>query len=184
VESPARTGLPTGAGVLTRLALDGGVVIGDDGSKTSHAALRWAAADATRRGSPLHVVRCWSLTTAPRPRTWEPGYMPPLAEWEAAVRADLALDAALIADADRPTASWHTVYAEPGPVLTAISHDVDLLVVGSRGHSALREMLLGSVASHLVHHATCPVVVVHAGRPRSPAPTEERSDDDARHVRP
>jgi len=48
-------------------------------------------------------------------------------------------------------------------------HTVDLLVVGSRGLSAARRLLLGSVSSALVHRAPCPVLVVR------PAPTTPSS---------
>jgi len=33
-------------------------------------------------------------------------------------------------------------------------------VVGSRGQGALKGMVLGSVSTHCVSHASCPVVVV------------------------
>ena len=36
----------------------------------------------------------------------------------------------------------------------------DLLVLGSRGLSAGRRLLMGSVSDALVHHAPCPVLVV------------------------
>ena len=36
----------------------------------------------------------------------------------------------------------------------------DLLVVGSRGRSAVGEIVLGSVSTDLVRHAPCPVLVV------------------------
>jgi len=36
----------------------------------------------------------------------------------------------------------------------------DILVVGSRGLSPVKRMLLGSVSSYLVEHASCPVLVV------------------------
>lgn len=35
----------------------------------------------------------------------------------------------------------------------------DLLVVGSRGLSATKRLLLGSISEALVHHAPCPVLV-------------------------
>jgi nucleotide-binding universal stress UspA family protein len=37
------------------------------------------------------------------------------------------------------------------------------VVVGNRGRGSLREILLGSVAHHVTHHASCPVVVVPSG---------------------
>ncbi len=45
------------------------------------------------------------------------------------------------------------------------AHPADLVVVGSRGLSTAKRLLLGSVSSGLVTHAPCPVLVVR------PAPT-------------
>ena len=42
------------------------------------------------------------------------------------------------------------------------ARDADLLVVGSRGLSGLRRLLVGSVSQQCVYHSTCPVAVVHA----------------------
>jgi nucleotide-binding universal stress UspA family protein len=42
----------------------------------------------------------------------------------------------------------------------AESHGVDLIIIGTRGRSGFKKMLLGSVASGVVTYATCPVMVV------------------------
>jgi len=42
----------------------------------------------------------------------------------------------------------------------AREHAVDLILVGSHGRSGISKLVLGSVASHVVTHAPCPVLVV------------------------
>lgn len=39
-------------------------------------------------------------------------------------------------------------------------HDIDLVVIGRIGRSALADAFLGSVAAHVVRHSPCPVVAV------------------------
>ena len=50
------------------------------------------------------------------------------------------------------------------------AHPPDLLVMGSRGQSATRRLLLGSVSDALVHFAQCPVLVAKKGSEPSPTP--------------
>ncbi len=52
-----------------------------------------------------------------------------------------------------------------GPTLCAVAEEqgIDVVVVASRGHGAIRRALLGSVSTHLVNHAPCPVIVVREG---------------------
>jgi nucleotide-binding universal stress UspA family protein len=38
-------------------------------------------------------------------------------------------------------------------------YDADLIVVGSHGHSGVRELVLGGVATQVVRHAHCPVLI-------------------------
>lgn len=56
----------------------------------------------------------------------------------------------------------HVALGEPGVELALYAAEVgaSVLVVGSRGHGALKRVLLGSVSDHLVRHAPCPVLVV------------------------
>lgn len=42
----------------------------------------------------------------------------------------------------------------------AEKENVDLIVVGTRGHSGIKKLLLGSIALGLVTYASCPVTVV------------------------
>jgi nucleotide-binding universal stress UspA family protein len=42
----------------------------------------------------------------------------------------------------------------------AEERDVDLIVIGTRGNSGLKKMLLGSVASDIVTYSYCPVLII------------------------
>ena len=52
---------------------------------------------------------------------------------------------------------------DPAEIVTelATEHDADLIVMGTRGHSKIRQLLLGSTAERVVEHAPCPVLTVH-----------------------
>ncbi len=49
-------------------------------------------------------------------------------------------------------------------------HPTDLLVLGSRGLSTARRILLGSVSESVLHHVSCPVLIVRE-RPTPPKPS-------------
>jgi len=36
----------------------------------------------------------------------------------------------------------------------------DLIIMGTRGRSSFKELLIGSVSQKVMHHASCPVMVV------------------------
>jgi nucleotide-binding universal stress UspA family protein len=40
----------------------------------------------------------------------------------------------------------------------------ELIVMGTHGRTGVRRLLLGSVVEHVLRHADCPVVAVHAPR--------------------
>jgi nucleotide-binding universal stress UspA family protein len=42
----------------------------------------------------------------------------------------------------------------------AENENIDLIVIGTRGRSGFKRMLLGSVASKVVTYATCPILVI------------------------
>jgi len=60
------------------------------------------------------------------------------------------------------TAEARMVVGDPRAALqdTARSENSDLVIVGSHGRTGIKKLLLGSVASHIVTHAPCSVLVV------------------------
>ena len=52
----------------------------------------------------------------------------------------------------------------PAEELLKAGEGADLVVVGSRGVGGFSRLLLGSVSSQVVQHATCPIVVIPKAR--------------------
>ena len=143
--------------------IDGGIVVGHDGSKCAQEALRWAAALAGRADLDLHVVRAWTMMNAPQPSTWEPGFVPPLTDYEQAVYDELVghVKAARLDPSVRVTC--HVVHKAPAQALMTAAEGADLLVMGARGRGGFAGLLVGSVSDQLVHHAPCPLTVIRTG---------------------
>jgi nucleotide-binding universal stress UspA family protein len=152
--------------VCEAVEVDGGVLVGHDGSKCAQEALIWAAALAARARLALHVVRAWNLVTAPRPAGWEPGYVPPMTDFEQAVRDELDAQVARASLDPSVRVTTHVLHRAPAAGLIETAEGADLLVVGARGHGGFSGLLLGSVSDQCVHHAPCPVTVVRAGSGR------------------
>ncbi|MGB3694564.1 MAG: universal stress protein [Spirulinaceae cyanobacterium] len=59
-------------------------------------------------------------------------------------------------------ADYHQVTGSPGKTICDLAgeEEADLIVVGHRGRSGLTEMILGSVSSYVLHHASCSVLMV------------------------
>lgn len=148
-------------GVNETVEVDGGILVGHDGSPHADVALRWAARLATQAGLPLHVMRSWVISSAPRPDTWSPGYAPPLRDFEAAVLEALRRDVQrcrLDDSGAQPT--LHVVHGTPGHRLVEATARADMLVVSKRGRGGFMGLVLGSTTDQVVRHAHCPVVVV------------------------
>ena len=136
------------------------IVVGIDGSPAATEALRWAVHEAARRDLPVRAVAVYDYLIADvigasvqlHPFTGDP-----------ARAFEHAMAAAESVRKEMPEARVEPEAQEgdPGHVLCELAKDAELVVLGRHG-TRLRPHRLGSVASHVVHHATCPVVIVPA----------------------
>jgi nucleotide-binding universal stress UspA family protein len=157
---------------LTRL----GILVGVDGSVDSEAAVRWAADEAVMRNIPLTLVhvlptpergyQAWGLSTTPLPADLDK-----LHEQHAwrVIEDALSIIKDSAAENSRLTVNSEVLFSPVIPTLVDLAKDAAMIVVGGHGQTALRQLLLGSVAIGLIHHAHCPVAVIHqdAARGRS-----------------
>lgn len=139
------------------------IVVGVDGSPESVLALRAAGRLAGALGCPVKAVAAWHL---------EPVYGPyAVSDWngESVMRQELQRALADAFGAEPPAGlASKCCRGRAAAVLLEESREAQMLVVGSRGHGGFAGLLLGSVSSACAAHAACPVLVVHAPKPRGP----------------
>jgi nucleotide-binding universal stress UspA family protein len=136
------------------------VLVGVDGSHDSGTALKYAVAEASRRGARLRVVSTYFPEYSVHGRTHSLTASEPAIEDDVEAQVRRMVEEALGGDA-RPVPVDIVVAAGPAAgVLIDMSSEVDVLVVGHRGRGGFASMLLGSVGLQCVLHAECPVIVV------------------------
>lgn len=135
------------------------IVVGIDGSEGAAKALRFAAEEASLRGTDLRMVAVWNIPAAYY--AGEAVAALPIERFEQSMRATGERQAAEIRAA-YPDLTAELVVAEgsPAQALVEQSERADMLVVGSRGLGGFRGLMLGSVGQQCAHHANCPVVIV------------------------
>jgi nucleotide-binding universal stress UspA family protein len=133
-----------------------GIVAGYDGSPGSAEAVRWAAREAEARGTTLTVCLAWAPDHVELPtesaicdlaRQHGKEILARGLPYAQSVLGPARVHAALIGG---PAAR----------VLCECSHTAEMVVVGSRGHSELPGLRLGSVSWQLAGHASGRVVIV------------------------
>lgn len=139
------------------------LLIPTDFSKFSANALAYAAAFAEKFGAELHllhVVQSYAMLV-PDSLNVVPPVGPSVEELTVAVRA--ALDRA-VQENNLERFTVHREVREGSPFYEIIQYakekDVDLIVMGTHGHSGLVHVLLGSVTEKVVRKAPCPVLTV------------------------
>jgi nucleotide-binding universal stress UspA family protein len=139
------------------------ILVPTDFSKHSENALTYAAAFAEKFGAELyllHVVQDLALFI-PDAITVAPPIAPPVEQFLAAAKA--ALDRA-VKDGTLAGLKVHPEVREGTPfyeiVRFAQETNIDLILLGTHGHSGLAHVLLGSTAEKVVRKAPCPVLTV------------------------
>jgi nucleotide-binding universal stress UspA family protein len=134
------------------------IVVATDGTESSRAAVRWAAAEAERRGATLRVTHVLDWEWAETRYEFGTGrFTEARKAAEGIARGGVALAHEI---APGLPAEIDVLVGNPTARLLASADDAELLVLGSRGRGGFASLLLGSVSQRVAVHAACPVVVV------------------------
>jgi nucleotide-binding universal stress UspA family protein len=139
------------------------ILIATDGSPAGTAALDEALELARATGDGLLVVTVWRALQGDYGVAYpSAALLTDLLESERCHAEAVLLEAAELAAAAGVTVQTELVTGDPAERICALAreHDVRLVAVGTRGHSVVRSLLLGSVSSAVVRRAPCPVLVV------------------------
>ena len=139
----------------------GRIVVGTDGSPAAAAAVRWAQREAVLWDAELVLAHVWEY-----PYPVDVQRSVGTAELMERDAQELLANAATGTDAQirvPDKLQVRLMRGAPAPALIDEAAGADLLVVGARGRGAIRSALLGSTSSYAIHHARCPVVIVHPG---------------------
>jgi nucleotide-binding universal stress UspA family protein len=157
------------------------ILVPTDFSKSSQNALIYAVAFAQKFRAEvrlLHVVQDLALFI-PEAMLVVPPVAPPVEQFREAARTALQRAVSELGVAD---VVIHPEVAEGVPydaiIRFAKEHDIDLIVMGTHGHTGLAHMLLGSVSEKVVRRAPCPVLTVR--HPEHESSTPERPHQMAR----
>lgn len=151
------------------------ILVGFDGSQNSLVALRWAVQFATPGST---VVAAWVWDATPLAVGSDAFFFPDASDLAAERFNHLVQPIEYEAAAVEVTLQREFIRGTPRASLAAQAEDVDLVVVGARGHGAVGSALLGSVSTWVLHHVHRPIAVVPFDESSS-APTEESPPPDA-----
>jgi len=145
-----------------------------DGSEHSLRALEIAVQIAKKFEAKITLIHVYSVgirpVVMPEPTTLTPVGIPVMAPTDVSKVAEATrkAGAAILADGEEKVKAEgievETLLKEGHSVQeivkTAKEGSFDLIVIGARGISKIREIILGSVSDGVVHNAPCPVLVV------------------------
>lgn len=138
------------------------VIVGVDDSPFSREAIRYVASTTWPKMTRFIVVSAAAPAFVGPGEAAAPGAIAQLLEEQERFHSDLAQRAAAELKKVGFEAEARMVRSDPRTALEeeARREGVDLIVIGSHGRSGIKKILLGSVATHIVTHAPCSVLVV------------------------
>jgi nucleotide-binding universal stress UspA family protein len=138
------------------------IVVATDFSDNARVALTWAEQLARQHGGALLLVHALKpefdqIGTSMLPQHWH-------VKQQLEREAEQARSGGITVDCEVGVGAAFEIVIE-----AARRHEADVIVVGTRGHTNWKRLLLGSTAARLVRNAPCPVFTIHptdAGPPR------------------
>jgi len=154
--------------------LFGKILVPLDGSEHSLRALETAIQIAKKFDAGVTLIHVYSVTVAPiimpEPTTLTPSGVPVVTPAEVSKMVEAAREVGnrILTDGEQKvkseTIQVDTVLKEGNTVqeITKVANEgkFDLIVMGVRGISRLRELLVGSVSEGVIKHSSCPVLVI------------------------
>jgi nucleotide-binding universal stress UspA family protein len=150
------------------------ILVGLDGSEQSLKALETAIQIAKKFNGKLTLIHVYSVAVrpiiVPEPSTFSPAGVSVITAEEVSRVAEAAREAGrqVLAEGEQKVKAEKVQvetklvegHAVQEIVRVAKEGKFDLIVIGAKGISKIRELLLGSVTDGVIHHAARPVLVV------------------------
>lgn len=156
------------------------VLVGVDGSESSNAAIRFITEVQWPKATRFLVLSASPPTYLDAGEALSPSSLALLLEEEEKRHAEVVKRALTELRSHGLLADGRTIRANAETALVDMARDekVGTIIVGSHGRTGLKKLFLGSVASHVMGHAPCAVIVVRGPKaqpaPAAQAKTEER----------
>jgi nucleotide-binding universal stress UspA family protein len=140
------------------------VVVGVDDSQPARHALQWAQFMALTFDADIEAIAAWEITSV-EAEEWSDDIKP-----EQETSAQLQSIVAEALGEPRVTIREVISHGHAADQLIGASKGAQMLIVGTKGHGGLHDLLVGSVSSASVARAHCPVLVIHGDTPPPPGP--------------